>query len=57
MNVNIKDDFFKKQRTWTQSELKNASEQRQKRVEQSKQAEEKWKEEAKKIQKSVDARL
>lgn len=38
VNVNVDDAFFKRQRTWSQSQLKNASEARLKRVEQSKQA-------------------
>jgi hypothetical protein len=37
--------------------LKNASEQRIKRVEQSKQADQKWREQAKQTQKTVDAKL
>ena len=57
VNANIDDTFFKRQRTWTQSELKNASEARLKRVEQSKQAEVQWKATAKTTQKAVDAKL
>lgn len=33
VSVNVDDAFFKKSKTWTQGELKNASEQRLKRVE------------------------
>lgn len=33
VSVNVDDAFFKKSRTWTQGQLKNASEQRLKRVE------------------------
>ena len=57
VNVNVDDAWFKRQRTWTQSQLKNASEARLKRVEQSKQAETQWKETAKQTQKTVDAQL
>lgn len=32
VTANVDDSFFRKQKTWTQSELKNASEQRTKRV-------------------------
>jgi hypothetical protein len=38
VNANFDDSFFKRQKTWTQSQLKNASEARLKRVEASKQA-------------------
>lgn len=57
VTANIDDSFFKGQRTWTQSQLKNASEARLKRVEESKAAESKWKETAKQTQKSVDGAL
>jgi large subunit ribosomal protein L6e len=33
VNANVDDAFFRRQKTWTQSQLKNASEQRVKRVE------------------------
>ena len=42
VNTNFEDSFFKRQPSCTQSQLKNASEARVKRVEQSKQAEQKW---------------
>jgi hypothetical protein len=57
VNANVDDAWFKRQRTWTQSQLKNASEARLKRVEQSKQAESQWKANAKTTQKQVDAKL
>ena len=38
VNTNVDDSFFKRQKTWTQSQLKNASEARLKRFEASKQA-------------------
>ncbi len=57
VTVNVDDTFFRRQRTWTQSQLKNASEARLKRVEQSKQTESQWKETAKQTQKTVDAKL
>jgi len=57
VSANIDDSFFKKQRSFTSNELKNASEQRIKRVEQSKQADQKWREQAKQTQKTVDAKL
>ncbi len=57
VNANVDDAWFKKQKTWTQSQLKNASEARLKRVEQSKKAESQWKATAKTTQKQVDAKL
>ncbi len=57
VNTNVDDAWFKKQKTFTQSQLKNASEARLKRVEQSKQTETQWKEAAKTTQKLVDAKL
>lgn len=57
INVNVDDAWFRRQRTFTQSQLKNASEARLKRVEQSKQAESQWRETAKTTQKQVDAQL
>lgn len=57
VNANVDDAWFKRQKTWTQSQLKNASEARLKRVEQSKQAETQWRENAKQTQKTVDAKL
>ena len=57
VNVNVDETFFKRAKTWTQSQLKNASEARLKRVEQRKQAETQWKETAKQTQKTVDAQL
>ena len=57
VNANVDDAWFKRQRTWTQFQLKNASEAKLKRVEQSKQAEAQWKTTAKTTQKQVDAKL
>lgn len=57
VNANVDDAFFKRQKSWTKCQLKNASEKRLQRVEASKQGEQKWREEAKKIQKTVDAKL
>ncbi|MDD2840541.1 MAG: 60S ribosomal protein L6 [Rickettsiales bacterium] len=57
VTANVDDAFFRRQKTWTQGQLKNASEQRLKRVEESKSAEQKWKETAKQTQKTVDAQL
>lgn len=57
VNANVDDSFFKKAKSWTQSQLKNASETRLKRVEESKQTEAKWKENAKATQKAVDGQL
>jgi large subunit ribosomal protein L6e len=57
VNANVDDAWFKRQRSWTQSQLKNASEAKLKRVEQSKQAEVQWKATAKTTQKQVDAKL
>jgi len=57
VNAKVDDAWFKRQKTWTQSQLKNASEARLKRVEQSKQSETQWRESAKQTQKNVDAQL
>lgn len=57
VKANVDDAWFKRQRTWTQSQLKNASEARLKRVEEGKQAEVQWKATAKTTQKQVDAKL
>ena len=57
VNANVDDAWFKRQKSWTGSQLKNASEARLKRVEQSKQAETQWKANAKTTQKAVDAKL
>ncbi len=57
VNANVDDAWFRRQRTWTGSQLKNASEARLKRVEQSKQAESQWRANAKTTQKNVDAKL
>ena len=57
VNSNVDDAWFKRQRTWTQFQLKNASEAKLKRVEQSKQAEAQSKTTAKTTQKQVDAKL
>ena len=57
VTANVDDAWFKRSRTFTQSQLKNASEARLKRVEQSKQAESQWKANAKTTQKQVDAKL
>jgi large subunit ribosomal protein L6e len=57
VNANIDDSFFKRERHWTQSELKNASEKRLQKVEAAKVATEKWRATAKATQKTVDAKL
>jgi large subunit ribosomal protein L6e len=57
VNANVDDAFFKKEKHFTQSQLKNASEARLKRVEASKQASQKWRETAQQTQKTVDAKL
>ena len=57
VNANVDDAFFKREKNFTQSQLKNASEARLKRVEASKQASQKWREAAKQTQKTVDAKL
>lgn len=57
VNANVDDAFFKKARRYTKNELKNASEIRLKKVEEGKQADAKWKNELKGVQKSVDAKL
>lgn len=57
VKANVDDAFFKKSRRFTKNELKNASEIRQKSVEDGKEADSKWKAELKNVQKSVDASL
>lgn len=57
VNANVDDTFFKSKKKWTKSELKNASEARLKRVEESKQSEQKWRNEAKGVQKTIDGKL
>lgn len=55
--VNIDDSYFKRQARFTKNQLKNASETRNKKVEEGKSAEEKWRNEAKSVQKTIDAAL
>lgn len=57
VQANVDDAFFKKARRYTKNELKNASEIRQKKVEENKQTTAKWCSELKGVQKSVDAKL
>ena len=57
VTANVDDAFFKRARRYTKNELKNASEIRLKRVEENKQTEEKWRNELKGVQKSVDEKL
>jgi large subunit ribosomal protein L6e len=57
VNANVDDSFFKRTNRFTKNELKNASEHRQKKAEEGKQAETKWRNELKSVQKSVDAKL
>ena len=57
VTANIDDSFFKRGKKFTKNELKNASEQRLKAAESGKAQEQKWREELKGVQKSVDAKL
>lgn len=57
VTANIDDSFFKRARRFTKNELKSASEHRLKAVESGKAQEQKWREELKGVQKSVDAKL
>ena len=57
VNANVDDTFFKKQKKFTKNELKNASEAKNKKVEESKNAENSWRKEAKNVQKAVDEKL
>ena len=57
VTANIDDSFFKRGKRFTKNELKNASEQRLKAAESGKAQEQKWREELKGVQKSVDAKL
>ena len=54
---NINDEYFKRARHYTKNELKNASEHGLKKVEASKEQENKWRAEAKNVQKKVDEAL
>ena len=57
VSCNIDDSYFKKQIKFTKDQLKNASETRNKKSQEGKDAEEKWKAAAKNVQKGVDAKL
>lgn len=57
VTANIDDAFFKKSKRYTKNELKDASEIRLKRAEEGKQAEAKWRNELKSVQKTVDGKL
>lgn len=57
VNANVDDSFFKKQKKFTKNELKNASEAKNKKVEESKNAEKSWRNEAKNVQKAIDDKL
>ena len=57
VTANIDDSFFKRARRFSKNELKSASEHRLKAVESGKAQEQKWREELKGVQKSVDAKL
>ncbi|MCL4116254.1 UNVERIFIED_CONTAM: hypothetical protein GTU68_028434 [Idotea baltica] len=55
--ANIDDSFFKRQSKFTKDQLKHASEATGKKVESAKAEDQKWKEEAKKVQKTIDTKL
>lgn len=55
--ANVDDSYFKKQTRFTKNQLKNASETRNKKCQEGKDAEGKWKADAKNTQKAVDAKL
>lgn len=55
--VNVDDSFFKRQSRFTRDQLKHASETTNKKCEAAKAADEKWRAEARNIQKSVDEKL
>ena len=57
VNANVDDTFFKKQKKFTKNELKNASEAKNKKVEEAKNAEAAWRKEAKNVQKAVDEKV
>jgi large subunit ribosomal protein L6e len=57
VNVNVDDSFFKNHRLYTKNELKNASEARLKKVDESKIAENKWRADLKAVQKAIDGKL
>ena len=55
--ANVDDAYFKKQTRFTKDQLKNASETRNKKAQEGKDAEAKWKSEAKTVQKAIDSKL
>ena len=57
VNANVDNSFFKKQKKFKANELKNASEAKTKKVEESKNAEMAWRKEAKNVQKNIDDKL
>lgn len=54
---NVDDAYFKKQARFTKNQLKNASETRNKKAQEGKDSEAKWKSEAKTTQKAIDAKI
>ena len=54
---NVDDSYFKRQARFTKNQLKNASETRNKKSQEGKDAEAKWRAEARNVQKGVDAKL
>lgn len=57
VGANVDDKFFKRASRFTKDQLKHASEGTTKKVEAAKAADEKWRSEAKNIQKEVDKKL
>lgn len=57
VTANVDDSFFRRQSRFTKNQLKQASESTNKKVETAKAEDEKWRKEAKNIQKQVDAKL
>jgi large subunit ribosomal protein L6e len=57
VTANVDDSFFKRGARFTKNELKNASEHRVKLAEEGKAHQQKWREELKGVQKTVDAKL
>lgn len=57
VNANVEDKFFQKQKKFTKSELKKASEAQKQKVEAASKEEANWRNEAKNVQKAVDEKL
>ena len=57
VTANVDDKFFKRQSKFTKNQLKHASETTNRKVETAKADDEKWRKNAKEVQKQVDAKI